>query len=98
MRPDTSQNTEHRLDEERRLDQPALEEMRQVIEVRGVVAFELEARAGVPQGRQDELNILVGVAKDEVARSLQRRPFPIELEVLEPAEHGKQAEIHRSHV
>ena len=42
---DAAENAEDRLHEERRLDEPAVEEMRQGVEMADVVAFELEARA-----------------------------------------------------
>jgi hypothetical protein len=32
--------------------------------------------------RQDEFDVLVGVPKNQVARALERRPFPIVLEFL----------------
>ena len=42
---DAAEDAEDRLHEERRLDQAAVEEVRQVVEVADVVALELEARA-----------------------------------------------------
>ena len=42
---DAAEDAEDRLHEERRLDQLALEEVREVVEVADVVALELEARA-----------------------------------------------------
>ena len=98
MRADAAQDAEHGLDEQRRLDEPALEEMREVVEMRGVVALELEAGAGVAERTQHELDVLEGVAEHEIARILQRLPLPVVLEVLEAVEHRKQAEIHRAHV
>ncbi len=80
------------------LHQPALQEMGEVVEVRSVVALELEARAAVAQGPQHELDVLEGVAEHQVARIFQRRRLPVMLEVLEPVQHGEQAEIHRAHV
>ena len=47
MRPDAAEDAEHGLDEQRRLDEAALEEMREVVEMGGVVALELEARAAL---------------------------------------------------
>ena len=45
MRADAAQDAEHGLDEQRRLDQPAVEEMGEVVEVADVVALELEPGA-----------------------------------------------------
>ena len=47
MRADAAADAEHRLDEERRLDQPAVEEVRRGVEVADVVALDLEARVVV---------------------------------------------------
>ena len=47
MRTDPAQDAEYGLDEQRRLDEAALEEMTEVVEMRSVVALELEARAGI---------------------------------------------------
>ena len=49
-------------------DQPAVEEMGQVVEVADVVALELEARAAaLAELLQDVLDVREGVAEDEVA-------------------------------
>ena len=45
MRADAAEDAEDRLHEQRRLDQLAVEEMRQRVEMADVVAFEFEARA-----------------------------------------------------
>ena len=42
---DAAQDAEYRLYEERRLDDPAVDEMGQVIKMANIVAFELKARA-----------------------------------------------------
>ena len=64
-------------------DQAAIEEMREIVEMAGVVAFELEARAGARQRLQNELDVLERVPEDEVARVLQRLRLPVVLERLE---------------
>src|SRR6476646_11330333 len=86
------------LHQERRLDQLALGEMSEVVQVTDVVAFELEARAVCRQRGRCEFDILEGVAENEIAGALQILPLPFVLEVLEPVQHRKQAEVHRSHV
>ena len=55
MRADAAADAEHRLDEQRRLDQAALEEVRRRVQVADVVALDLEARAVVRARRQDVL-------------------------------------------
>src|ERR1041384_2731640 len=93
MRSDAAQNAEHALHKQRRLDQAALQEMRQVVEVRDVVTLKLKPRAAVAQGSEHEFDIRKAVAKNQVARSLRRLRLPVMLELLEPVQHGKQAEI-----
>jgi hypothetical protein len=51
---DAAQDAEDRLHEERRLDQPAIEEMGEGVEVADVVALELEARAAPSPAPQDD--------------------------------------------
>ena len=98
MRADAAQDAEHRLHEQRRLHQPALQEMGEIIEVTDVVALELEARVVVLAGLQDELDILERVAEDEIARALEIGLFPVVLELLVAVEHGIEREIDRPHV
>ena len=67
---DAAQDAEDRLHEERRLDELAVEEVREVVEVPDVVALELEARAAAfAEVLQHVLDVLEGVAEDEVAAS-----------------------------
>jgi hypothetical protein len=87
MRPDAAEDAEDSLHEQRGLDESALEEMGEGVKVGGVVALELEARAGVAERSQHELDVLEGVAKHEVAGVLQRLRLPVVLEGLEAVEH-----------
>src|SRR5216110_2518466 len=57
MRADAAADAEHRLDEERRLQQLAVEKMRRGVEVPDVVALDLEARVVVAAALQDVRNI-----------------------------------------
>ena len=45
MRADAAENAEYRLHEQWRRDQSAIEEMREVVQMADVIAFELETRA-----------------------------------------------------
>src|SRR5437763_1591561 len=98
MRADSAEDAEHSLDEERRLDEAALEEMIEVVEVPGVVALELEARPRIGKRAQDEFDVLERVAEHEIARVLERLRLPIVFEGLETIEHREEPEIHRAHV
>ena len=99
MRTDAAEDAEDRLHEERRLDELALEEMRQRVEMTDVVALELEARAVLlAELAQHELDVLERVAEDEVAAILEVGTLPGMLEFLVALEHREQAEVHRAHV
>jgi hypothetical protein len=98
MDTDATQVAEHRLDEERRLDEPAIGKVREVVEMADVIAFELEARAVVMAGLKDVLDILEAVAEDQVARRLQVLAFPIELEILVLLQQRIEPESDRTHV
>ena len=58
MRADPAQDAEHGLDEQRRLDEAALEEVTEIVEMGGVVALELEARPGIAKRAQHEFDVL----------------------------------------
>src|SRR4029078_1532319 len=94
MGADAAENTEHRLHEERRLHQPAVEEMFQAVEMSDVVAFELEACAVRAAGGEDIFDILEGIAEDEIAGILQMFALPSKLEIPVAVEQMKQPEIH----
>src|SRR5439155_1209196 len=53
MRADAAADAEHRLDEKRRLQQLAVEEMRRGVQVADVVALDLEARVVVAAALED---------------------------------------------
>ena len=96
---DAAEDAEDALHEERRLDQLAVEEMGEGVEMADVVALELEARAmRLAEMLQDVFDVLEGVAEDEVARVLEMDTLPIVLELLVLGQHGVEAEIHRAHV
>src|SRR5215207_655626 len=98
MGPDAAEDAKDRLHKQRWLDEPLLEEERQVIEVADVVALELKAGPACAEVRDDRLDVLEGVLKDEVARHLQVLVLPLVPEALDPVEHGKEAEVHAAHV
>src|SRR6185503_11283077 len=97
-RADAAEDPEHALDEKRRLDDAAIEEMRGGVEVPDVVALDLEARAIAGARSEDVLDVLERVLEDAVLRSREIGPLPIELERRVALEHRIEAEIHRAHV
>ena len=77
---DAAEDAEDRLDEERRLDQPAVDEMREIVEMADVVAFVLEARAVLlAEHLQDALDVAECVAEDEVVGAAQIGLLPVVL-------------------
>src|SRR5437868_8878728 len=98
MGPDAAKDAEHRLHEERRTHQATLEKMREVVEVTDVVALKLEAGVAVVAGRQNVFDVLERIAEDEIARSLQMLPLPIELELLVAPQQMVEPEVDGSHV
>jgi hypothetical protein len=82
----------------RRLEDAAVDEVRRRVEVAGVVTLHLEPRSVVGAGFEDVADFLERVAEHAVFGAFEIRPFPVVLELLVPAEHGVQAEVHRTHV
>ena len=74
---DSAEDAHDALNEQRRLDQPAVDEVGQVIDMGNVVALKLEAGAVGAAGGQDTLDVGEGVLEDQVAAVLQVAPFPI---------------------
>ncbi len=85
LRADAAENAEDRLDEERRLDDAAIGEMREVVEMADIVALELEARAKVGQPRHRAFDLGEGVGHDEVLGHRQIFGLPGMLELGDPA-------------
>src|SRR4051812_31709129 len=94
MRADASENPEDRLHEQGRLDQTAVQEMLEIIKVPDVVAFELEARAVIGAGRQNEFDVLERIPEHQIARILQMLALPLKLEFLVAIEQMEQPKIH----
>ena len=97
MRSGAALQAEHRLHEQRRFYEALLQEIIEIVEMRGVIAFELEARAGLRQRLQHEFDILEGVAEHDVL-VLDVLAFPVVLERLEAVEHAEKTKIHRPHI
>ena len=77
---DAAEDAEDGLDEERRLDEPAVDEMREIVEMPDVVAFVLEARAVLlAEHLQDALDVAERVAEDEIVGAPQIGLLPVVL-------------------
>ena len=81
---DAAEDAEDRLHEQRRLDQPALEEVGEVVEVADVVALELEARAVVSPSSLRMYSMSLKVLRKMKSRdALEIRRLPVVLELLD---------------
>src|SRR5580765_5387982 len=99
MRPDAAQNAEHRLNEQRRLHEAAVEEMPQRVEMPNVIALDLEPGAVSGACGQDVLDVGEGVLEHAAARPLEIRLLPIVFELaFESGDHRIEAEVHRAHI
>src|SRR2546428_6457070 len=76
MRADAAADAEHRLEEQRRLEQPPLEEVRRGVEMADVVALDLEASVVVGAGLQDVGDVLEAVLEDALVAALEVGLFP----------------------
>ena len=99
MRADAAEDAEHRLDEQRRLDQAAVDEMRAAC--RGGRCRSTRSRSAC-RWRRTCVRMYVDVAErvpeDAVVEAREVGPLPVVLELLEARQHREQAEIHRAHV
>src|SRR5690606_14384470 len=98
MRADTAKDSEHRLNEQRRLHQATIQEMLDIIEVSDVVALEFKGRIGSVAGLEGILDILEAGAENEIARGFEMLPLPIELKGLIAIQEMIQAEVYRPHI
>ncbi|MNQ87649.1 hypothetical protein D3C85_1028810 [compost metagenome] len=98
MSTDAAAQTEHRLNENRRLEQPALQEVRSGVQVTNVIALNFKAGAVFGTGVEDVSDVAEGIAKDPVVTLGEVWPLPVVLELGETIEHLVQPEVHRSHV
>jgi len=96
---DAAQDAVDQLQEHRRLEQPAVDAMREIVEMAGIVTLVLEFHA-VPFTEQfvDALDIAEGIAENIAVRREQIVLLPVMLERCVLAERREQPEIHRPHV
>nr|AIA14233.1 Unknown Function [uncultured bacterium] len=95
---DAAEQAEDGLDEQRAAGQAAGVEVRQVVQVGDVIAFELEPGPVLLADAQNGLDVLEGVLEDKVAALFEAFALPFVAEVLEAVQHRVQAEVHRAHV
>ena len=98
MGSDAAADTKHGLDEQGRLHQSAIEEVRRRVKMTDVVALDFKARVVVAARLQDVGDVLEGVLEDAVIRTGEVRLFPIVFPVRDTRDHFVQAEVHRTHV
>src|SRR4026208_1772632 len=98
MRPDGAEDSEYRLHEKGWLHETPVGEMREVVQVPGVVALELESRAVAVAGLENVLDILERVPEDKIPGGLEVRLLPIVFEGLVFRGEMVEAEVERAHV
>ena len=98
MRANTAQNAKHRLHKKRCFDQALVHKVGQVVQVANVVALKLEACLVGVAGLQGELDVLEGVAKNQVAAVFQVFAFPVVFQIGETLQHRKQGKVEGTHV
>ena len=76
-----AQQSEHRLHEEPAGGDALVHEVLEVVQVRRVIALELEPRAVLRASREDRLDVGEGVLEDEVPAVLQVIALPLVLEL-----------------
>jgi hypothetical protein len=89
---DPAEDPEDALHEQRRLDEPAVQAVREVVDLADVVALELEASARVAEVLKDDLDVLKRILEDHRARALVERYLPVVREVLAPMRVDKPEE------
>src|SRR5262245_43375419 len=98
MRPDAAENAEHGLDEEGWLDDAAIGEMAQCIEMADVIALDFEAGAVLGAGLENVFDIREGVLEDTLPRAFEVRTLPLRFERAVALDHGIEPKIHGTHV
>ena len=96
---DAAEDAEDGLHEERRADQPPVEEVGEVVEMADIVALELETGAvRLSQILQDAFYILESISEYEVVRAAQIGLLPVVFPLLDAVGGLEDAEIDRAHV
>src|SRR5690606_11043027 len=83
MGANAAEETEHALDEEGWLDEAAIDEMGDRVEVADVIALDLESCAGLRTGSKNPLDIGKGVLEHPVARAFEIWTLPVMFELRE---------------
>src|SRR5258708_1585801 len=95
IRAGSAQDSEYRLHEQRWTYELAIEEMSQRIEMRRVVALELELRSmPFPKAVEYCFDVFKGVSEDPVSRGFQIARLPIVLKAFVALEHRVHSEVH----
>jgi len=93
-----AQDAKHRLNEQRGLDDHALQKVRGRVEVADVIALDFKAGLVGAARLEDVLDVFEGVAKNTAIGFGQIGHFPVVLPIFVTPDHGVQAKVHRAHV
>ena len=98
MGSDTTKNAEYTLDKHRFFNKSAISEMREIVEVSNVIAFEFKPGPVFFTDGENFLDFHEGISENQVPCSFEVLFFPVMLEFLEAGEHRIKAEINGSHI
>ena len=99
MGTNSSKHTKNCLNQQRWLEQFAVDEMRQCIEVANIVALAFEfGTVPVAKFTNEPFNLREGVGDDVVTSALDIGLLPVVFPVVDVIGHIENAEIHRTHV
>lgn len=98
MRTNATTQAKHRLNQKRRLEQAAVQEVRSGIKMPDVVALNLKAGLVGTTAFENGGNVFEGIAENSVVATGEVRSLPVVLEVLVALKHLIKTEVHRTHV
>ena len=98
IRADAAHDAEDALHEERRLHQAAIGEVRQIVEMADVIAFEFEACAQRSELAHPSLDLREGIRQDEILGGFQIRLLPAVAPVGALFRRGGDVEVEGAHV
>jgi hypothetical protein len=96
--PRPPENSEDGLNEERRLDDVAIDKVGKIIEVANVVALDFEASTALSKIAKNVFNVGEGILEDKVFHALDLLFFPVITPLYDPLGHRVNGKVHRSHV
>ena len=98
MGADSAAQAKHRLNQQRWLDELAIDKMRGRIKMANVVTLDLKARVILTARFQDISDVFKRILEHPIVAIREIRALPIVFEIFVTPEHFIQPEVHRAHV